>query len=110
MTILYRQVPITSPEQAEALPDGTIATTQHVGGGVWRKRNRESWDKLRAHENPGLWTNHGIANPDAALVALIPVEVSEEDEYDVFDIPHGGKIPGVARYHRHVYTTPWEIG
>lgn len=76
MTTLYRPVLIETAEQAEALPIGTIATSAQDAGGVWRKRTATSW--ARASMKPSLWTNHGIANPDAAITALVPIEAEEE--------------------------------
>lgn len=99
MTILYKPVLIETEEQAKALPKGTIVTGTRFG--VIEKANHGRW-----------WVGtHQL--PDHVAVgcqALVPIEAEEEDEYNVFDIPHEGKIPGAARYHRHVYTTAWEIG
>ena len=76
MTTIYIPQAITSAEQAEALPIGTVATSSQEGGGVWRKRTADSWAK--ASMKPSLWTNHGIANRDAAITALVPIEAEEE--------------------------------
>lgn len=72
MTILYRTVPILSEDHAASLPIGTVATSAQEVGGVWRKRTADSW--VKASLRPSLWTNFGMANPDAAIVAHVPIE------------------------------------
>lgn len=76
MTTVYIPRPIETVEDAEALPVGAVAISSQDGGGVWRKRTATSWAK--ASMKPSLWTNHGIANRDAAIVALVPAYAKED--------------------------------
>lgn len=81
MTILFEQVRIRTAAQAEELPIGTIATSEQDGGGVWRKKSEDSW--VKASMKPSLWTNHGMANSDAAITALLPIETAVEHDVGV---------------------------
>ena len=86
MTILYKPVLIETAEQAEALPEGTVATSEFGFA-------REKWC--------GGWTG---ADGDALYdhlhmlgwVALVPIEAEEKRGY----------ISGALTHTR--YVTPWE--
>lgn len=93
MTILYRIVPILSGEHAASLPIGTVATSAQEAGGVWRKCAEDSW--VKASSRPSLWTNCGMANPDAAISAHVPIEAV---------VQHVS--PDAITYSR--YVTAWE--
>ena len=69
MTTLYKPVLIESAEQAEALPEGTIATCAEdwpveKDGGLW---GRQGWSSSFLADTGG-WT------------ALLPVEAEEESK------------------------------
>ena len=98
MTTLYKPVLIESAEQAEALPDGTLAH------GHWP--DRQYGDGL-VKKICGAWmprsvTGIGLA-PSEALIgwtALAPIEA--EEGIDTV------KTGGDSFYTRRRYVTPWE--
>lgn len=92
MTTLYRPVLIESAEQAEALPQGTVAISEDIAPEVFVK-DGDSW--MGTH-GPGAFTNESAVG----LEALVPIEV--EEETDTLDYVHG-EGPSVRRL-----VTPWE--
>ncbi|WP_270409512.1 hypothetical protein [Brachybacterium paraconglomeratum] len=105
MTALYRPVLIESAEQAESLPDGTLAH------GHWP--DRQYGDGL-VKKIGGAWmpksvTEIGLAPSDALVgwTALVPIEAEEER------VGWGFCTPGCERtlhshYPRTRLVTPWE--
>ena len=89
MTTLYRPALIESAEQAEALPEGTIAT------------HDEHWPAVRC--TPNRWESSARDMKHADMVgwtALVPIEAEEEwGERAIAE----GEFISVARY-----VTPWE--
>ena len=84
MTTLYRPALIESAEQAEALPEGTIAT------------HDEHWPAVRC--TPNRWESSARDMKHADMVgwtALVPIEAEEEHV-----------APDAITYSR--YVTPWE--
>ena len=84
MTTLYRPALIESAEQAEALPEGTIAT------------HDEHWPAVRC--TPNRWESSARDMKHADMVgwtALVPIEA--EEEY---------VAPDAITYSR--YVTAWE--
>ena len=70
MTIIYVPRLIESAEQAEALPDGTVAISKEFAPEVFVK-NEDSW--MGTH-GPGAFTNESAVG----LEALVPIEAEEE--------------------------------
>ena len=89
MTVLYKPVRIESAEQAEALPEGAIAT------------HDEHWPVVRC--TPNRWESSARDMEHAELVgwtALVPIEAEEEwGEQAIAE----GEFISVARL-----VTPWE--
>ena len=84
MTTLYRPALIESAEQAEALPEGTIAT------------HDEHWPAVRC--TPNRWESSARDMKHADMVgwtALVPIEAEEEHV-----------APDAITYSR--YVTAWE--
>ena len=93
MTTLYRPVLIESAEQAEALPEGTVAFQSWGHGTTARTLTGGRWI-----------TPSGAALPHAEVVgmqALVPIEAEEE---------HGARGDGEAEdfYLTRRFVTPWE--
>ena len=93
MTTLYRPVLIESAEQAEALPEGTVAFQSWGHGTTARTLTGGRWI-----------TPSGAALPHAEVVgmqALVPIEAEEE---------HGARGDGEAEdfYLTRRLVTPWE--
>ena len=87
MTTLYRPVPIESAEQAEALPEGTVAIAEEFAPEVFVK-DEDSW--MGTH-GPGAFTNESAVG----LEALVPIEAEEQHV-----------APDAITYSR--YVTAWE--
>ena len=89
MTTLYKPVLIESAEQAEALPDGTIAT-----------RDR-AWPRILLRDETGHhWASGGMAGfmytvDMTGWTALVPIEAEEQHV-----------APDAITYSR--YVTAWE--
>lgn len=98
MITLYRPVLISSAEQAEALPIGTVAVRLDDDGLVWTAARR-----CRCEESGcDAWFSTDWADPEphAGLVghtALVPIEV--EVEYI--------RESGGRRREKTLYVTPW---
>ena len=89
MTTLYRPVLIESVEQAEALPEATVAAHPDH----WpREKFQSVWQ-----ECDGLWDNSAMVG----WTALVPIEAEEE---------HGARGDGVVEdfYLTRRLVTPWE--
>ena len=90
MTTLYKPVLIESAEQAEALPEGTLARRRGVGA----VRMDDEWvlttdcDPFRDHAHMIGWT------------ALVPIEAEEGTDTIQTGAEHF--------YTRTRYVTPWE--
>lgn len=87
MTTLYRPVKITSAEQAEALPEGTIA--RHAAGSGMDHAHKLG--PLPGFDNSFMWISLSGPVPSPAMVgwtALVPIEAEEErgedDDADSF--------------------------
>lgn len=110
MTTLYKPVPTSSAEQAEALPEGTIATSEEFAPEVFVKVGPNEW--FGTH-GPGTMTDLTAVG----WLALAPIEAEEvhviasgglERDY------HGATVfnhtpDGPRRdYRRTEFHTPWE--
>lgn len=71
MTTVYIPVPITSVEQAEKLPEGTVAISKELAHEAFIK-DEDSW--LGTH-GPGAFTNESAVG---LLEALVPIEAEEQ--------------------------------
>lgn len=71
MTTLYRPVKITSAEQAEALPEETIAISEEFAPEVFVKVGPDEW--FGTH-GPGTMTDLTAVG----WTALVPIEAEEE--------------------------------
>lgn len=92
MTTLYRPVLIESAEQAEALPEGTVATDPDV----WPvEKFQDRW------ENDADRFDHGQM---VGWTALVPIEAEEHVERHWCSF----KCPGPHNVSRAIYRTPWE--
>ena len=91
MTTLYKPVLIESAEQAEALPDGTIATVEEGPAPYYKFDGRWHW---------GADGGFAARSP-VGMTALVPIEAEEE---------HGARGDGEAEdfYLTRRYVTPWE--
>ena len=97
MTTLYREVLIESAEQAEALPEGTIATVQVGPAPYYKFDGRWHW---------GADGGFAARSP-VGMTALVPIEAEEEWKPDMDAIPPWPEptpdpFPGKTRY-----VTPW---
>lgn len=95
MTTLYKPVLITTTEQAEALPEGTVAICA------------EDWP---VEKSGGLWGRQGYPSSFLAdtgdWTALVPVEAEEETtEAGGVSLLHGSTLTWPARTR---LVTPWE--
>ena len=76
MTTLYRPVLIETTEQAEALPEGTVAFAHTpLRGDCYTKYDFDNWEGAR----------RGLGSPDASMVgwtALVPIEAEEETMWE----------------------------
>ena len=89
MTTLYKPVLIESAEQAETLPEGTIAT------------HDEHWPAVRC--TPNRWESSARDMKHADMVgwtALVPIEAEEGTDTIQTGAEHS--------YTRTRYVTPWE--
>lgn len=99
MTTLYRPVLIESAEQAEALPEATVA----VHPDHWpREKFQSVWQ-----ECDGLWDNSAMVG----WTALVPIEAEEETTHEMRTsrgvenfAPSHGILPVPSRR----LVTPWE--
>ena len=108
MTTLYRPVRIETAEQAEALPEGTVAI---LGWGLG--------SDIRTRTSNGWITRTGSVLPSADVVgwtALVPVEAEEEtvacgDDWSIPTheglMPNGDVVPNGWSVHTRL-VTPWE--
>ena len=92
MTTLYKPVLIESVEQAEALPEGTVAISEEFAPEVFVK-DEDSW--MGTH-GPGAFTNESAVG----LEALVPIEAEEGTDTVQTGAEHF--------YTRTRYVTPWE--
>lgn len=95
--ILYTPVPITSTEQAEALPVGTVSL-ERVDGATFAS----------VKVGPDEWHGTGEAEPYRSRhmpgdVALVPVEARRQHGWDVID-PAAEEAPST---HARRYVTEW---
>lgn len=92
MTTLYKPVLIESAEQAEALPEGTVALQSWGHGTTARTLTNGRWI-----------TPSGAALPHVEAVgftALVPIEAHTQDNV---------RTPGWGEHvRRHRYVTAWE--
>ena len=102
MTRLYRTVPITSAEQAEGMPEGTIATlseSPHVTkgeDGVWRYA-----------QGAGGALSKMLVGADA----LVPIEAEEETTHKMRTsrgIENFAPSYGIFQAPSRRLVTPWE--
>ncbi|MEJ6544511.1 hypothetical protein PQI65_15085 [Brachybacterium paraconglomeratum] len=99
MTTLCRPVLIESAEQAEALPEGTLARhDDHMPVEKWRDEyGGTHWGYIEESVEVDLllgWT------------ALVPIE-AEEERQAIAECEIG--VPGTERIvHEHRFVTPWE--
>ena len=102
MTTLYRPVLIESAEQAEALPEGTLAYLEHSTSSPDAldpsKRRPFVARSTASKATNDWWLTSGNARSDAEMVgwsALVPIEAEEEHV-----------APDAITYSR--YVTAWE--
>lgn len=114
MTRLYREVPITSAEQAAALPVGTLARHSE-GAGMNHAHKIEALDLQ-------LWIGTRTNLSNAHMVgwtALVPIEAEEEWALiydgedptpcaDEADARAWARIDGEGQAPSRRYTTTWE--
>lgn len=100
MTTLYRPVLIETAEQAEALPEGTVAVLEEFAPEVFVK-DGYSW--LGTH-GPGGFTNVSAVG----LTALVPIEAEEETRPDTSAIRPWGETTPDPLPEQTRYVTPWE--
>ena len=106
MTTLYRHILIESAEQAEALPDGTIATVEEDPAPYYKFDGRWHW---------GADGGFAARSP-VGMTALVPIEAEEVHvtargllELDMHGRPDVNHDVADARpYRRTEYRTPWE--
>ena len=108
MTTLYKPALIETAEQAEALPDGTVALLDN-GFEVCVKDSADAW--LGTH-GPGAFTDQSAIG----MTALVPIEAEEVhvtargllelDMHGRADVNHD--VADARLYRRTEYRTPWE--
>lgn len=109
MTTLYRPVPITSAEQAEALPVGTLASaseTYEDGATMhWAAvKVGAEWARTDAGGGLPVWFDAAMVDDVVPWSALVPIEAGEEyDDYGEYE------PTGFVVYERTRLVTPWEI-
>ena len=99
MTTLYRPVLIESAEQAEALPDGTVALA-HPGEPETGVAHR-----CGCGDRSCRWLKEGRSRSSGYVVgwtALVPIEAEEETDAHLVSADH---FPGQGPKRRLV--TPW---
>ena len=117
MSTLYRPVLIETAEQAEALPEGTVATHGGTDGYCYevaiRDQDGEWWSA------PGGLGQEEPAYADDTIVgftALVPIEAEEEtvacgDDWSIPTheglMPNGDVVPNGWSVHTR-FVTPWE--
>lgn len=112
MTTLYKPVKITSAEQAEALPIGTVAFDPSRMRGPLLKEASNYWFGDRSRDNEEV--------ADMGYTALVPIEAEEtRDEGTGWIVPtaFGPKLMGAylgspddtpaKRYTQTTWRTPW---
>ena len=104
MTSLYRPVKITSAEQAEALPVGTLAVSSEMydSGDTmhWAAvKVGMEWARTDAGDGLPVFSDAGMVDVDVPWTALMPVEAEEERDDEWAD--YGGA-------NRTRLVTPWE--
>lgn len=116
MTTLYRPVLIETTEQAEALPEGTIANRVLKFESIWEtleqpevavKTGRNAWCSTAVDDDAWDWLDRHLVG----WTALVPIEAEEETDLPYFDLKPAiyASILGVApRGPRTRLVTPWE--
>ena len=112
MTTLYRPVLIESAEQAEALPEGTIAVSHNVAGAAIQAciRVDDGWFCTEEISFNGVQEviGHKYMVGDHALV---PIEAEEETTARVqgfAGVFHVSRSTGSFPTPQHRLVTPWE--
>lgn len=95
---LYHEVKIESAEQAEALPEGTLATSEEFAPEVFVKVGPNEW--FGTH-GPGTMTDRTAVG----WTALVPIEAEEETEHRMRYDRRGNEA---ARWKQTRLVTPWE--
>lgn len=106
MTVLYRPVLIETAEQAEALPEGTVAYGHFWDGDhepMAAVRLGDGWE-LSGLERPGRAPSTDVIG----FQAFLPIEAEEERRPDTTAIrPWGETTPDPLPEHTRL-VTPWE--
>ena len=97
MTTLYKPVKITTTEQANALPAGTIALDPDP--------LHACADAPRICIESGLWSSNGYFNEREMIgwTALVPIEAEVETRHGLV-----GLIDPTAPHDERRLVTPWE--
>lgn len=114
MTTLYRPVLIESAEQAEALPEGTIANRVLKFESTWEtleqpevavKIGRNAWYSTAVDDDAWDWLDRHLVG----WSALVPIEAEEQTRPGNWFSP-GGFCPEKLVYHPGAtrLVTPWE--
>ncbi len=93
MTTLYRLVQITSAEQAEALPVGTLAISSEMydsGDSMhWAAvKVGLEWARTDAGDGLPVFSDAGMVDVDVPWTALVPIETEEERARSQINITH----------------------